>query len=152
MAESAFSLPENNPDHDGLFLFQRKQTLVAMKLNSNILRRRKTKKTRRNGQTNRAGWFALVHFWMMPTRPFFFKRKSGWCPFSKMMVHLWMFLLGEKLRFSKTQTLTETLLLPSKFSRTLPSSPIMSFSSFFLCSFPPRMLMPLLAPHFPKCS
>lgn len=44
MAESAFSLPENNPDHDGLFLFQRKQTLVAMKLNSNILRRRKTKK------------------------------------------------------------------------------------------------------------
>ena len=152
MAESAFSLPEKKPRPWWPFPFSKKTNPRGNEIKLKYFKKKKDKKTRRNGQTNRAGWFALVHFWMMPTRAFFFKRKSGWCPFSKMMVHLWMFLLGEKLRFSKTQTLTETLLLPSKFSRTLPSSPIMSFSSFFLCSFPPRMLMPLLAPHFPKCS
>ena len=58
-AKSAFSWLENNLGRDGPFLFQRKQTFVAMKLNSDIIREKKNKNKNKKEWSNQ--WSRMIH-------------------------------------------------------------------------------------------
>lgn len=52
MAKSTFSLPKNNLDRDGHFLFQGKQTFGVMKLNSDITKEKKDKNKNKKEWSN----------------------------------------------------------------------------------------------------